>query len=275
MNRRPTGMESKYMDDNKSNQTEADNKANAPESPLPNLVPEQPKPEPEDPEYSAFVSKVGDMKTAFKEYKNLESRYSGSSAEAKRLAQVEQEKQAIVTELQGMMARNPKLAEEIQKEINGVTTQPTSPTPPALAPEDAETLRQVRATQQAQAQREIYSFRDVHKEYIKDENDWERVKDIAVALDGKRDANNVPYSLTTALQAAIRVIHPEIISDKAMQSAMTQSRMRDSASEPGDMPSGYSSSEPSLDADEETLIGQLSSYGVTREGYLKRKAQNL
>lgn len=270
--------------DNKPNQNLGDNKPVAPEPPLPNLeAPEgQQKPEPQDPEFDGWASKVGDLKNAYKEYKNLENRYSGSSAEAKKLSEerkaLETEKESIVTELRTVMQRNPQLAEQFQKELtamSGGQQIPPQPNPIAsLAPEDKAVIDQLRAVQQAQAQREIHSFRQIHKDYVKTDEDWSAVKEIAAALDGKRDSQGLPYTLSTALEAAIRVTHPEVIADKAIQKAMSQSRTRDSASEPGDVPSGSSPNSESLDDFEENLIDKLSSYGVSREGYLKRKTQN-
>lgn len=246
----------------------------------PNL-PVEPQEEPQkqeeqlDPEYAKWLEETKDLPTAFKRYKDSSSEGKKRAEEAEKAIQAQNQ---LTQELQTIFARNPELAEAIQKEISGETANvPTKTTEQyaQLSPEDKALLQGIYARENSAAQMEINSFREGYKDYIKTDSDWEHVKSIAAAFDGKVDRNGRPYTLRTALEAAVVATHPEVIGDKAVMERMASIKQRDSAADFGSMPSGGSQDTPSLTAEEASLLETFKRYGATEQGYLSRKAQDL
>lgn len=270
-------------EDNNSQPNQADNNANPTQEQQPILPPEDNAPAPVDPEYSQWAEKHKDLQTAYKEYKNLENRYSGSSKEGERLsnelAQAKQYQEKLVSELQAIAKRNPKLAEQIEQEVSalysGEPVQTGEQSEQAQLPQEVmDVIHTVKARERAEADSTIATFRDAYKDYVNDEN-WEDIKALASSLDPvvnprAKDEHGRPYTLKTALRAALILKNPNIIADQAKMEQLAHLERRDSASEPGDYPSGSSSGE-SLSELEEQMLRKFPS--VNRDSYLRRKAQ--
>ena len=228
-------------DPNKSLEKEKTIEPNLPVEP--SLVP--PKVEaPIDPEYAKWVEETKDLPNAYKRYQDSSSQVKVHMKEAQKAKDYQEQ---ITSELQTVFQRNPQLAEAIQKELAGETQPTTTQEQYAqLSPEDKALLQGVYARENMAAQGEINSFREGYKDYIQSDSEWENVKAIASAFDGKNDRHGRPFTLRTALEAAMVATHPEIAGDKAVMQRMAAMKQRDSATDFGNMPSGSSNEAPSL-----------------------------
>ncbi len=258
------------------------NKSNPVEPNLPGVEPvKEPPQEPADPEFEKWAKDTPDLKIAYKRYMDstkgaemLKTDKEKVEAEAKAANEF---KDKITQELQFAISKDPELGERLQKALMGET--PDNSQKPAMAelkPEDRALLQGIKARESAAAQHEISSFQKSYGAYIKSDSEWENVKSLAASFDGKVDRKGNPYTLTTALEAAVMAQYPEVISDKALMKQMASIKQRDSAAEPGDTAgSGSSGSSEELTDEERTYIERFKPYGVTEESYLKSKAQNL
>lgn len=242
------------------------------EAPLPNLPQEDVKKEPADPEYEKWVKDTATMENAYKRVKGSASEVEKWRKQAEELEKVKSQHDQITQELQILAQRDPELVERINKTLLGETESDNKETTVDLPPEDRKLLDNLRARETHNAIGTINKFRDSFKDYIQNEEQWDVIREHAKSLDGKRDIKGNPYTLETALQAAIRAEMPEVVSDQAALRAYAASVNRDSAAEPGDTSSGRSS-EASLSPEEEAMIRRFSKWGATREGYLARKTQ--
>lgn len=264
-------MTEEIKDDNKS--IEGDNKPiETPEAPLPNL-PEEPKQptEPQDPEYDKWAKETGSLQNAYHRVKGSAAEVDKWRKEAETLAKVKAEHDQLTQELRLAAERDPELLVRIQKALVNEPVADNKETV-ELPAEDRKLLDNLRAKETYEAMETIKKFRTSFKDYVQTEEQWDAIREHAKRLDGTRNINGVPYTLETALQAAIRAEMPAVVSDRAALEAYASSVNRDSAAEPGDTASGRAS-DINLDPEEEAWIKRFSKYGVTREGYLRRKAQ--
>ncbi len=265
------------VDDNKSKE-EDDNKSKEEEEKEPNLpglddnkpeTEEEEVKEPQDPDYEKWAKDTGTMENAYK-------RSQGSRDEVDKLNterdEVKTQNDQLVQEIQAAFQKDPKAAEELFG-VNAMG-QPVGDKKEGI-PEtvDPEKLKQ-EITSNVQAKIEVDRFYSLNKEHVKDETDWENVKQIALSFVGKLDKDNKPYTIQTALKDALLLRHPELLTDNAVMEHMASEQQRDSAAEPGDMPSGTSDTvvDDKLSDEEEWMIDRLKGHGATKDGYLKRRA---
>jgi hypothetical protein len=269
-------MPEEIIADNKAPVVETDNKVETKEANLPNLkdeTVEKPK-APQDPEYDKWATETGSLQNAYHRLKGSAAEVEKWRKEAEEAKDFKVKYDQISTELQTLAAKDPELVERIQKSLSGEATEADNKELRAeLPPEDRKLLDNLRAKETYDAMQTIKSFRENFKDYIQTEAQWDAVREHAKRLDGMKDINGNPYTLKTALQVALRAERPEVISDRSSMETYASTANRDSAAEAGD--TGYGrASDINLDPQEEEMIKRFSQFGVTREGYLRRKAQN-
>jgi len=270
-------MNQEINGDNKP--TEVDNKTTeVKEANLPNLQEEkveQPK-APQDPDYEKWAKETGNLQNAYHRVKGSAAEVEKWRKEAEEAKEYRTKFDQISQELQFLAKSNPKLAKQIQDSLANPTEEVDESDNKVIAelpPEDKKLLDNLRFKEAQEAKQTISSFRKSFQGYIQTEDQWEAIREHAKSLDGKRDINGNPYTLKSALQAAIRAEMPQVISDKAALETYASTANRDSAAEAGDIAFGRTN-DVALSPEEENMVKRFSQFGATREGYLKRKAQH-
>lgn len=269
-------MNEEIQSDNKD--TQVDNKtpetpeANLPTPPGQEVETEQPK-EPQDPEYAKWAKETGSLENAYKRLQGSAEEATKWRTEAEELKQTKAQYDQLTQEILWLKENKPELVEQMQQAFTPEGESEETDNKVELPEEDRKLLDNIRAKERYEANQTINQFRDSFKDYIKDDKQWDVIRDHAKRLDGHTDINGNPYTLKTALQAALRAEIPQVVSDKAALETYASNANRDSAAEPGDT-SSASSSEPGLTAEEEAFIQRFSKWGATREGQLQRKTRN-
>ena len=225
----------------------------------------------DDPDFKKFQDDAGSVEIAYKRWKDSSTEGERLSEEQKQLKEELEEakkySENLTTELQDVFQKNPKLAEAVQKELAGESTDATEKS--SLSTEDRKLIDSVRTQQVAEAQIAIQNFQEENKDFIQGKDDWEQVKTIATRLEGATDRQGRPYTLKTALKDALILHNPEIIADKAKMEALAAVERRDSASEAGDMPSGTTTQGLPELTDNEREVAKMG--GISEEAYAKAK----
>jgi hypothetical protein len=235
--------------------------------------------------FGEFSKNYSDLQSAYKAYKELESRYEGSSREGKRLseerqhlqnqiAQLDQYKSAF-SRLEDIAQKDPEIVDRIKKALNPEESDDEelgdtdTGTEARLSKEDRKLLNEVRARQESDIKNRAVAFREKHKDAVSSDEEWSRVLNIASSLDGKSDKDGRPYTVETALRDAMIIMKPDVIADRAKMEAFAEIERRDSASESADLPPGRSDTgeREELSPEYEDLAEK---FGVSKERLAKR-----
>jgi len=242
------------MDDNKSPETiqpvapvQADNKAPA----FPTMEPEVATPaEPVDQEMKQWMDETKTLDNAYKRIKGSKSEVAKWQQEAEQAKKEKDDYQKQLSdEIASIYQKDPETAARLfGVEVPKVDVKQEGQQQPIISTENV--YREV------QARIEVDRFHEKNKQHMSDESDWQNIQDIALSFVGKKDRNNVPYNINTALNDAMVLRHPNLISDKAIAQHLTASANRASASEYGDVPSGTSTG--GLTGEEEQMAQEIA-----------------
>ena len=241
-------------EDNNSQETiqpvapvQADNKAPA----FPTMEPKVVTPaEPVDEEMKQWMDTTKTLENAYKRTKGSESEVSKWKQEAEQSKKEKDDYQKQLSdEIAAIYQKDPETAARLfGVEVPKVDVKQEGQQQPIISTENV--YREV------QARIEVDRFHEKNKQHMSDESDWQNIQDIALSFVGKKDRNNVPYNINTALNDAMVLRHPNLISDKAIAQHLTASANRASASEYGDVPSGTSTG--GLTGEEEQMAQEIA-----------------
>lgn len=261
-------MTDNQMDDNKSAQ--GNNKPEVKEPNFPEIDKGQVKPEnqdttPQDPELAKWIKQTKDLPNAYKRVKGAESEVERwrREAEAKEKAYNELQQQ-LSAELKQVYEKDPDTFSKVFGLEQPASKEGKQEVP---IPDAAQIARQV------QAKIEVDNFYTRNQGYISDENEWNDIQDVALSFVGKKEKSGKPYTIQTALRDSLILRHPELIGDKAVMEHLTSQAKRESASEPGDIPSGSSSNDVEATQEELTIWRAMGGETLVKQMLEEKRTQ--
>lgn len=227
-----------------------------------------------DPNYKSFVERA---KTPEMMYK----RYADSSKEAKRLAEEkenlskhESTLKAVKRDFDIMAQMKPELYQQVvelfQKLEGGEV--PTGVNPQSNPSPQPEPMSEEKMQYMVELQTTLSEFKRDYKEVLSDDTDLARIRKYAAAKAGLEDRNGKPFTYRDALLAGLEYYHPEVTQDQTKMEVMAEIERRNSASEPGNAPSGSPSRGrmTPLTAQEKMVAAQ---FGMSESEYRKYQAE--
>jgi len=193
-----------------------------------------------DSSYQKCMKDAGTPEIAYK-------RWMDSAKEAKRLAderetyvKSDSTLKAVKRDFDIMAQMDPDLYKKVvslfQKLESGEDPGSNAPTNPS--PQSRDTMSEEQVGRLVELQTTLSEFRRDYKDVISDDADLSRIRKYAASKAGLEDRNGKPFSYRDALAAGLEYYHPEINQDQAKMEAMAALERRNSASEPGNVPSG-------------------------------------
>lgn len=243
-------------------------------APVETPQPEEPQ-APADPEYQKWADDTKDLPTAYK-------RYTDSSSEANRLRE-EKEKtdtelekatqkyQAVEDDFEQLRQNNPELYGQVKEAVQALQgTVDNTQTPQAPSQPNDTPLTEEQVAQTAKLEVELGSFRKDYGKVISSDEEFDSIRKYAGSLSGKPDRDGKPFTLRTALVAALQYYKPEVLTDKAKMEAIAQVEQRNSASEPANVPGGSPTDSPTKDLNKNESEA-AAFFGMTPEEYRKNQ----
>lgn len=230
-----------------------------------------------DPSYKKFMEDAGTPEIAYK-------RWMDSSKEAKRLAEErenlskhESTLKAVKRDFDIMAQTDPELYEKVvtlfQKLEGGEAPGANAPSAPsASTPNQPEPMSEEKMQYMVELQTTLSEFKRDYKEVLAGDTDLARIRKYAAAKAGLEDRNGKPFTYRDALIAGLEYYHPEVTQDQTKMEIMADIERRNSASEPGNAPSGSSSKGrmTPLTAQEKVVAAQ---FGMSEAEYRKYQTE--
>lgn len=236
-----------------SNAPAKPNTAPALPSQKPPVVPQVPDELANDPGYQKWAEDTKDLPNAYKRYADSSKEAKAKADEATKLQASLQEREQYISdvsaELNTLFTSNPELKKQFDASYERLRKgELPNPATPSTQPNAATTIpgfdelrsevNMIRQERREKMKANIETFKDTYQGYISDDKEWKQVTALAEGLYGRPGRNGKPMDEVAALQYGLEIVHPEIRDDKVRLKTLAERMNRDSASVPGNFPSG-------------------------------------